>query len=78
MKRISSHLGARGFIAKTDEPAAMAAAIDLVLTGGETFGPLALDAPALSPRQAEVLMLLTDMALGLLPWRERQVERAPA
>lgn len=53
--------GTQGFIAKTVAPGAMTAAIDTVLAGGESFdGPACGDAPALTPRQADVLMLLTE------------------
>lgn len=53
--------GARGFIAKTAAPEALTAAIEAVLAGAMSFD-LATPggAPALTPRQAEVLMLLTE------------------
>lgn len=53
--------GAKGFLAKTATPEAMTAAIDTMLRGGEAFDSATLtQAPALTPRQAEVLMLLTE------------------
>ena len=54
--------GARGFIAKTADPHAMAASIDSILAGGSAFAQdePGTTLPELTPRQAEVLLLLTE------------------
>lgn len=53
--------GARGFVAKSVDFEQIAAAIEAALAGGDTFGgPMPADAPAMTPRQAEVLMLLAE------------------
>lgn len=53
--------GARGFVAKSVDFEQIAAAIDAALTGDDAFcGQMPADAPAMTPRQAEVLMLLAE------------------
>ncbi len=54
--------GARGFIAKTGAPEVLADMVDAVLDGRQGFSPETLDAalPELTPRQADVLKLLTE------------------
>jgi DNA-binding NarL/FixJ family response regulator len=55
--------GARGFIAKTMPPDAIAGAIDTVLGGGTAFEdarPHRAGLPTLTPRQAEILDLLAE------------------
>jgi DNA-binding NarL/FixJ family response regulator len=55
--------GARGFIAKSMPPGAIAEAIETVLCGGTAFDegrPCRGRIPALTPRQAEILDLLAE------------------
>ena len=53
--------GARGFVAKSDDFERIAAAIETALAGNDAFGgAVPTDAPAMTPRQAEVLMLLAE------------------
>jgi DNA-binding NarL/FixJ family response regulator len=54
-------MGAHGFIAKSEPPDAICAAIDAVLAGGTRFESGAADEmPAITQRQAEILELLAD------------------
>ncbi len=54
--------GAAGFIAKTETPLAIVAAIEAVLLGGQAHAAQSGDntIPTLTPRQAEVLALLAE------------------